>query len=230
MNRSEDTIFWFDSKVNVGTQNAKKIATLNLSVGSKEKDEGIIKMNGNEYRIWKPYRSKLAAAIINGMEIFPILKKSKILYFDATMENTASYISDIVGNDGKIFVVRDVMKNSKNFLEQIVKNRSNIFTIIPDKTNPARLTGMTETVDVIYIDIAEHNQTEIAIQNCKNHLRIGGFLMLVVPTKKIDFINNPSKQNLEEMQKLQSSFEIIQQINLTDFFKEYSMIIAKYLG
>ena len=41
MNRSEDTIFWFDSKVNVGTQNAKKIATLNLSVGSKEKDEGI---------------------------------------------------------------------------------------------------------------------------------------------------------------------------------------------
>ena len=49
MNRSEDTIFWFDSKVNVGTQNAKKIATLNLSVGSKEKDEGIIKMDGNKF-------------------------------------------------------------------------------------------------------------------------------------------------------------------------------------
>ena len=54
--------------------------------------------------------------------------------------------------------------------------------------------------------------------------------MLVVPTKKIDFVNNPNGQNLEEIQKLQSSFEIIQQINLTDFFKEHSMIIAKFLG
>ena len=53
--------------------------------------------------------------------------------------------------------------------------------------------------------------------------------MLVVPTRKIDAIN-PNRQNLEERQKLQSSFEIIQQINLTDFFKEHSMIIAKYLG
>ena len=125
MNRSEDTIFWFDSKVNIGTQNAKKIATLNLLVGSKEKDEGIIKINGNEYRIWKPHRSKLAAAIINGMEIFPILKKSKVLYFDTTMENTASHISDIVGNDGKIFVVANSNKPS-NFMQKMIDKRSNV--------------------------------------------------------------------------------------------------------
>jgi hypothetical protein len=29
---------------------------------------------------------------------------------------------------------------------------------------------------------------------------------------------------------LKVNFEIIQQINLTDFFKEYSLIVAKYLG
>ena len=29
---------------------------------------------------------------------------------------------------------------------------------------------------------------------------------------------------------LKENFEIIQQINLTDFFKEYSLIVAKYLG
>ena len=187
-------------------------------------------MNGKQHSIWNPYMSKLAAAIINGMEIFPILKKTKILYLDPTSEKTIKHISDIVGINGKIFVVRNIMKNSKNFLEQIAKNRSNIFTIIPDKTNPARLTGMTEMVDVIYIDIAEHNQTEIAIQNCKNHLRIGGFMMLIVPTKNIDFVNNPSKKNQEERKELQSSFDIIQEINLTGFFEEYSMVIAKYLG
>ena len=224
MKLKEDAIFW------VTVRNEKKLATLSNMSTNRDYKENLVQTNGKRYSIWNPYTSKLAAAIINGMEIFPILKKTKILYLDPTSEKTIKHISDIVGINGKIFVVRNIMKNSKNFLEQIAKNRSNIFTIIPDKTNPARLTGMTEMVDVIYIDIAEHNQTEIAIQNCKNHLRIGGFLMLIVPTKNIDFANNPSKKNQEERKKLQTSFDIIQEINLTDFFKEYSMVIAKYLG
>ena len=224
MKLKEDVIFW------VTVRNEKKLATLSNVSTNQDYKENLVEMNGKQHSIWNPYMSKLAAAIINGMEIFPILKKTKILYLDPTSEKTIKHISDIVGINGKIFVVRNIMKNSKNFLEQIAKNRSNIFTIIPDKTNPARLTGMTEMVDVIYIDIAEHNQTEIAIQNCKNHLRIGGFLMLIVPTKNIDFANNPSKKNQEERKKLQTSFDIIQEINLMDFFKEYSMVIAKYLG
>ena len=224
MKLKEDVIFW------VTVRNEKKLATLSNVSTNQDYKENLVEMNGKQHSIWNPYMSKLAAAIINGMEIFPILKKTKILYLDPTSEKTIKHISDIVGINGKIFVVRNIMKNSKNFLEQIAKNRSNIFTIIPDKTNPARLTGMTEMVDVIYIDIADHNQTEIAIQNCKNHLKIGGFLMLIVPTKNIDFANNPSKKNQEERKKLQTSFDIIQEINLTDFFKEYSMVIAKYLG
>ena len=224
MKLKEDVIFW------VTVRNEKKLATLSNVSTNQDYEENLVEMNGKQYSIWNPYMSKLAAAIINGIEIFPILKKTKILYVDPATEKTVKHISDIVGINGKIFVVRNIIKNSKNFLEQIAKNRSNIFTIIPDKTNPARLTGMTETVDVIYIDIAEHNQTEIAIQNCKNHLRIGGFLMLIVPTKNIDFTSNPSKKNQEERKKLQTSFDIIQEINLTDFFKEYSMVIAKYLG
>ena len=224
MKLKEEVVFW------VTVRNEKKLATLSNVSTNQDYKENLVEMNGKQYSIWNPYTSKLAAAIINGMEIFPILKKTKILYVDSATEKTVKHISDIVGINGKIFVVRNIMKNSKNFLEQIAKNRSNIFTIIPDKTNPARLTGMTEMVDVIYIDIAEHNQTEIAIQNCKNHLRIGGFLMLIVPTKNIDFANNNSKKNQEERKKLQTSFDIIQEINLTDFFKEYSMVIAKYLG
>ena len=224
MKLKEDVIFW------VTVRNEKKLATLSNVSTNQDYKENLVEMNGKQHSIWNPYMSKLAAAIINGMEIFPILKKTKILYLDPTSEKTIKHISDIVGINGKIFVVRNIMKNSKNFLEQIAKNRSNIFTIIPDKTNPARLTGMTEMVDVIFIDITEHNQTESIIQNCKNHLRIGGFLMLIVPTKNIDFTNNPSKKNQEERKKLQTSFDIIQEINLTDFFKEYSMVIAKYLG
>ena len=219
-----DTIFWITVK------NKKKLATLNNASVNEVYNEKLIKMNGKQYNLWNPYTSKLAAAIVNGMEIFPILKKTKVLYLNGTIEKTLSHISDIIGVNGKIFILRDINENSKNFLENVMNDRTNVFTITRDNGDPAKFSSKTEMVNVVYVDITQHNETEVAIQNCKRYLRDGGFLMLVVPTKKIDFVNNPNGQNLEEIQKLQSSFEIIQQINLTDFFKEHSMIIAKFLG
>ena len=219
-----DTIFWITVK------NKKKLATLNNASINEVYNEKIIKINGKQYNLWNPYTSKLAAAIVNGMEIYPILKKTKVLYLNGTIEKTLSHISDIIGVNGKIFILRDINENSKNFLENVMNDRTNVFTITRDNGDPAKFSSKTEMVNVVYVDITQHNETEVAIQNCKRYLTDGGFLMLVVPTKKIDFVNNPNGQNLEEIQKLQSSFEIIQQINLTDFFKEHSMIIAKFLG
>ena len=224
MKVKDDTIFWITVK------NKKKLATLNNADVNKIYNEKLIEIDGKQYNIWNPYTSKLAAAIVNGMEIFPILKKTQILYFDTTVDKTLNHISDIIGVNGRIFVVRDIIENSKKFLEDDSNNRTNVVSITQEKNGvPAKFAPNIETVNVVYVDIAQNNETDIAIQNCKNYLINGGFLMLVVPTRKIDAIN-PNRQNLEERQKLQSSFEIIQQINLTDFFKEHSMIIAKYLG
>ena len=224
MKINADTIFWITVK------NKKKLATLNNASINEVYNEKLIKINGKQYNLWNPYTSKLAAAIVNGMEIFPILKKTKVLYLNDTIEKTLSHISDIIGVNGKIFILKDINENSKKFLENVMNDRTNVFTITRDNGDPAKSSSKTEMVNVVYVDITQHNETEVAIQNCKRYLRDGGFLMLVVPTKKIDFVNNPNGQNLEEIQKLQSSFEIIQQINLTDFFKEHSMIIAKFLG
>ncbi len=219
-----DTIFWITVK------NKKKLATLNNASINEVYNEKLIKINGKQYNLWNPYTSKLAAAIVNGMEIFPILKKTKVLYLNGAIEKTLSHISDIIGVNGKIFILRDINENSKKFLDNVMNDRTNVFTITRDNGDPVKFSSKTEMVNVVYVDITQHNETEVAIQNCKRYLTDGGFLMLVVPTKKIDFVNNPNGQNLEEIQKLQSSFEIIQQINLTDFFKEHSMIIAKFLG
>ena len=224
MKVKDDTIFWITVK------NKKKLATLNNADVNKIYNEKLIEIDGKQYNIWNPYTSKLAAAIVNGMEIFPILKKTQILYFDTTVDKTLNHISDIIGVNGRIFVVKDIIENSKNFLGNDSNNRTNVVSITQEKKGiTAKFAPNIETVNVVYVDIAQNNETDVAIQNCKNYLINGGFLMLVVPTRKIDAIN-PNRQNLEERQKLQSSFEIIQQINLTDFFKEHSMIIAKYLG
>lgn len=50
-----------------------------------------------EYRIWNPFRSKLAAAIMAGIEDVWIRPKSKVLYLGAASGTTVSHVSDIVG-------------------------------------------------------------------------------------------------------------------------------------
>lgn len=50
-----------------------------------------------EYRVWNPFRSKLAAAIIGGVENVWIKPGSKVLYLGAASGTSVSHVSDMVG-------------------------------------------------------------------------------------------------------------------------------------
>lgn len=50
-----------------------------------------------EYRAWNPFRSKLAAAVIGGVENIHIKPGSKVLYLGAASGTTVSHVSDLVG-------------------------------------------------------------------------------------------------------------------------------------
>ncbi|RLF13273.1 MAG: fibrillarin-like rRNA/tRNA 2'-O-methyltransferase, partial [Thermoprotei archaeon] len=45
-----------------------RLATLNLAPGVRVYGEALIRKGGDEYRVWDPYRSKLAASILKGLE------------------------------------------------------------------------------------------------------------------------------------------------------------------
>ncbi|TRZ06205.1 hypothetical protein HGM15179_020902 [Zosterops borbonicus] len=50
-----------------------------------------------EYRAWNPFRSKLAAAILGGIDQIHIRPGAKVLYLGAASGTTVSHVSDIVG-------------------------------------------------------------------------------------------------------------------------------------
>nr|CAD7397831.1 unnamed protein product [Timema cristinae] len=50
-----------------------------------------------EYRVWNPFRSKLAAAILGGVDQIHISPGTKVLYLGAASGTTVSHVSDIVG-------------------------------------------------------------------------------------------------------------------------------------
>ncbi|GJD10684.1 Probable mediator of RNA polymerase II transcription subunit 36b [Galdieria sulphuraria] len=55
-----------------------------------------------EYRIWNPFRSKLAAAILGGVDNIHIKPGCKVLYLGAASGTTVSHVSDIIGADGEL--------------------------------------------------------------------------------------------------------------------------------
>ena len=60
--------------------------------------KNLVDVDGKEYRIWEQRRSKLGAAIMNGMKMFPFEQNSKVLYLGASSGTTPSHISDITIN------------------------------------------------------------------------------------------------------------------------------------
>lgn len=50
-----------------------------------------------EYRVWNPFRSKLAAGILGGVEDIYIAPGKKVLYLGAASGTSVSHVADIVG-------------------------------------------------------------------------------------------------------------------------------------
>ena len=222
LENEEDNIFW------IKVDGEKKLATLNLVPGNQVYKEKLVKVKDEEFRAWDPFRSKLAAAIMNGLESLPIVRKSKVLYLGVSTGTTASHVSDIVGPSGIVFCVEHASRVARDFLDRVAAHRSNIVPILQDARSPKQYFSVYGTVDVVYVDIAQPDQTEIAILNCKTYLKKGGYLILVIKTRSIDVIKDPIQVIKSEIRKLSPDFEIIQEINLYPYDKDHGMVFAKY--
>ena len=220
----KQNIFWFQ------IDGEKKLATENLIPKNQVYNEKLVKIKGTEYRIWNPFRSKLAATIMNGLKDFPFMQKSSVLYLGVSTGTTISHISDIVGQNGVIFGVEHTSRVARDFLDRVASHRKNIIPIIQDARKPQEYFSVFKKVDVAYVDIAQPDQTDIAIDNCKMYLKSSGYLFLVIKTRSIDVTKDPKKVISNEIKKLEPLFEIKQIINLQPYDKDHAIVIAVFLG
>jgi len=220
----KQNIFWFQ------IDGEKKLATENLVPKNQVYNEKLVKIKGTEYRIWNPFRSKLAATIMNGLRDFPFMQKSSVLYLGVSTGTTISHISDIVGQNGIIFGVEHTSRVARDFLDRVASHRKNIIPIIQDARKPQEYFSVFKKVDVVYVDIAQPDQTDIAIDNCKMYLKSNGYLFLVIKTRSIDVTKDPMKVVSNEIKKLDPLFEIKQTINLHPYDKDHVIVIAVFLG
>ncbi|AIF69372.1 fibrillin [Palaeococcus pacificus DY20341] len=205
---------------------SEKIATKNLVPGQKVYGERIVKWEKEEYRIWNPRRSKLGAAILNGLKHFPIKPGKSVLYLGIASGTTASHVSDIVGWEGKVYGVEFSPRVLRE-LVPLVYERKNIIPILGDATKPEEYRAVVTKVDVIFEDVAQPTQAKILIDNAKAYLKKGGYAMISIKSRSIDVTKPPEQVFKEVEEELSTYFEVVERLSLEPYEKDHALIVVR---
>ncbi len=204
----------------------RKLATVNLAPGTQVYGERLLKVQGVEYRLWDPYRSKLAAAILKGIKEAPISSGKKVLYLGAASGTTASHVADLVGPSGSIYCV-EVSSRPLRDLLVVCNRRPNMVPLLADARQPGSYCALVEKADVVYQDVAQPDQTDILLANVKAFLREGGCAVLVLKARSIDVTKEPREIFRDEMEKLEKELEIIDAKILEPYEKDHAMLVLR---
>ena len=212
----------------VRIDNAFRLATQNLTPGKNIYGERLLSFKGIEYRVWDPFRSKLAAAILKGLATVPIRQNHKVLYLGAASGTTASHISDIVGESGHVYCVEFAARTMRDLVNNLCAFRTNVTPIFEDARIPENYAMFLEKVDDIYCDIAQPEQAKILADNAELFLKLGGWAMLAVKSQSIDVTKRPIEVYRQEVNILKSrGFSIKEVLQLEPYEKAHAMIVSK---
>jgi fibrillarin-like pre-rRNA processing protein len=208
---------------------AQRLTTKNLTPGRNVYGEKLIKYKGVEYRLWDPFRSKLAAAILKNLKNVPIKPSHKVLYLGAASGTTASHVSDIVGEKGHVYCVEFASRSIRELVNNVCAFRLNMSPILEDARFPEKYAMfISGNVDDVYCDIAQPEQAKVLADNTDLFLKKSGWIMLAVKAQSIDVTKEPSEIYKREVRVLENrGFSITEIIHLEPYDKAHAMIVAQ---
>jgi len=203
---------------------ARRIVTKNLVHGIKVYNEKLINIRNVEYRIWDPFRSKLAALVLKGSPI-SIKKNHTVLYLGAANGTTVSHVSDIV-TEGTVFAVEFSPRAMKDLINASIK-RMNLVPILADAVNPKSYQNMVSEADIIYQDVAQREQAGIAVKNSDMFLKKNGILVLMIKARSIDSTRDPEDVAGIEVKKLEGIYKVKEFVNLEPYHSDHFAVVAQ---
>lgn len=210
-----------------GSSGNLRLYSKNLIPGHKVYSERLIEYKGIEYREWDPYRSKLAALILeNPMNNF-LSNTLNCLYLGASSGTTISHLSDIV-KDGIIYGIEFAERSIRQLIQN-TSNRKNIIPILGDVRYPASYAkSIFKEIDLIYQDVAQPNQAEITVLNANYYLKKDGLIILAIKSQSIDSVSKSHDVYKREKDILENAeYEILESINIHKFAANHIILIVK---
>jgi len=214
------------------------LVTLNSTPGTAVYGEkrisvdGPVGADGNaskvEYRVWNPFRSKLAAAVLGGVDNIWIKPGYKVLYLGAAAGTSVSHVSDIVGPSGSVYAVEFSHRPGRDLIN-MAKSRINVIPIIEDARHPLKYRMLVGMVDTIFADVAQPDQARIVALNASYFLKNKGHCVISVKASCIDSTAAPEAVFRREVSKLQSeNFRPLEQLTLEPYERDHAVVIAQY--
>ena len=154
-----------------------------------------------EYRVWNPFRSKLAAGILGGLDNIYIRPGSKVLYLGAASGTSVSHVADIVGVTGTVYAVEFSHRSGRDLIGMATR-RTNVIPIVEDARHPLRYRMLVGMVDVIFADVAQPDQARIVGLNAHLFLKANGGIIVSIKANCIDSTAKPEAVFAREVAKL----------------------------
>ncbi|XP_046990044.1 rRNA 2'-O-methyltransferase fibrillarin [Schistocerca americana] len=181
-----------------------------------------------EYRVWNPFRSKLAAAILGGVDQIHMPPGSKVLYLGAASGTTVSHVSDVVGPEGLVYAVEFSHRSGRDLIN-MAKKRTNVIPIIEDARHPHKYRMLVGMVDTIFADVAQPDQARIVALNAQYYLRNGGHFVISIKASCIDSTAQPEAVFAAEVKKLQADkLKPQEQITLEPYERDHAVVVGVY--
>ncbi len=181
-----------------------------------------------EYRVWNPFRSKLAAAILGGVDNIYMGPGSKVLYLGAAAGTTVSHVSDIVGPTGCVYAVEFSHRPGRDLIN-MAKSRTNVIPIIEDARHPLKYRMLVGMVDCVFADVAQPDQSRIVALNSHHFLKNEGHFVISIKASCIDSTAEPEQVFAREVEKLQAEhFKPKEQLTLEPYERDHAMVVGLY--
>lgn len=209
------------------------LVTRNSTVGESVYGEKRIAVDNDdgtkiEYRVWNPFRSKLAAGILGGIENIHIEPGCKVLYLGASSGTTVSHVSDIVGPTGVVYAVEFSHRSGRDLIN-VAKKRTNIIPIIEDARHPHKYRMLVSMVDVVFADVAQPDQARIVALNAHYFLKNGGNVVISIKANCIDSTVDAETVFAREVKKLQEEkIKPREQLTLEPYERDHALVVGLY--
>jgi fibrillarin-like pre-rRNA processing protein len=204
----------------------RSIYTVNLVPGQSVYGEKLEPHLDAQYRAWNPKRSKLAAFILKGCKTFPFKEDSTVLYLGAATGTTASHVSDLVSN-GTIYCV-EISPPPFRKLVSLCETRDNMIPIMADAHSPETYEQLVDTVDIVYMDIAQRHQVDIFLNNLRL-LKDGGTSYFMVKARSIDVSKDPKSVYDSVKEELRAAgLNVLESSELNPYEKDHMAVVSIY--
>ncbi|KAJ1550116.1 fibrillarin, partial [Cladochytrium tenue] len=181
-----------------------------------------------EYRVWNPFRSKLAAGILGGLENIYIAPGKKVLYLGAASGTSVSHVADIVGPEGLVYAVEFSHRSGRDLIN-MAKKRTNVIPIIEDARHPHKYRMLVGMVDVVFADVAQPDQARIVALNSHLFLRTGGHVVISVKANCIDSTAPATAVFADEVKKMQAEkIKPREQLTLEPYERDHAVVVGEY--